>query len=733
MQLAHLSSDVAMSNVGKTTKFKIAANAKMFRLLSDTMYQNKIGSIVREVSCNAWDSHMAAGYPERPFEIHLPDTFEPYFSVRDYGIGLDGQGVEEVFTTYGESTKDHSNDFVGAFGLGSKSPFAYTDAFTVTAVKDGVQRTYTAYVGEDGEPAVTELDVSPTTECNGVTITIPVTSPADFARFRQEVQNQLTFFTTKPVVHNAGSNPVQWMEWEGASQYMNCENVFIGGNNTSFRGVWIIQGIVGYRMDVGVVKEYLRPENKEFLDIISNAALLKFDLGEIEVIGSREGISYKERTLANIEKVLDKARQNIKATVQAEIDGIASPWEKAMALNTRDHLRRLAKIAEAGFTAHGYEKIHGTYYLNLEDIVRDPKAPAPTVDPNTGAGLNIPNLYFSQYTREYVRRKTRWQENGKGKQAKVDTSVRVLVRDTADKPVVRIREYMGNLGHISAQVFVLQNRDGSVVTPAQLKLLADNIGEGFTFEYLSKVELPEPDARPRNGYKSPTAYTYNKGDDLDSARHWEREYEAIKEFEEGAYYVVVDRLSLSVPYKCRVVTMMADAGILDKPIMAIRRKDVDRVTGNANWVPLETKADEVIAGVAANKALINAYAMSQCSVSGTLMDYGANEYLTAAYNEGLIPKSSVLYKFFKCATVVTRVRNRATRRGFSAITVEAMRHVPNVPQTAGSIEKLIRGKLDKAKEEALNAYPLLRYMNGYRMGDEAKNAMLEYITLKGGV
>ena len=75
-------------------------NSKAFRVLSDTLYQNKIGSIVREISCNALDGHIANGNRDVPFTIHMPDAFEPWFSVRDYGIGLSPDAMAEVFTKY---------------------------------------------------------------------------------------------------------------------------------------------------------------------------------------------------------------------------------------------------------------------------------------------------------------------------------------------------------------------------------------------------------------------------------------------------------------------------------------------------------------------------------------------------------------------------------------------------------------------------------------------------------
>ena len=120
------SSPVEISSSLGTSSFSIAMNAKAFRTLSDTLYQNKIGSIVREISCNALDGHTANGNANQPFEVHLPDHFEPWFAVKDFGIGLTPDDIVTVFTKYFESTKEQTNEMIGAFGLGGKSPFSYT-------------------------------------------------------------------------------------------------------------------------------------------------------------------------------------------------------------------------------------------------------------------------------------------------------------------------------------------------------------------------------------------------------------------------------------------------------------------------------------------------------------------------------------------------------------------------------------------------------------------------------
>ena len=136
---------VERDGIANDGAFSIQFNAKMAKILSDGLYSDKIQSIVREIACNAVDSHVEAGYADRPIEVHLPTTWEPWFHVRDFGVGLDHNQVIGIYTVYGASTKTNSNEFIGQLGLGSKSPFSYVDAFDVTARKDGVERQYSMY------------------------------------------------------------------------------------------------------------------------------------------------------------------------------------------------------------------------------------------------------------------------------------------------------------------------------------------------------------------------------------------------------------------------------------------------------------------------------------------------------------------------------------------------------------------------------------------------------------
>ena len=101
----------AAVGAGKVVAAKIAQTAEFYRVLSDTLYSDKPRAVVREILCNAWDAHIAAGVTNIPIQITLTDEF---FIVRDFGSGIPDNKMGEIYLTYGGgSTKTHDGKQTG--------------------------------------------------------------------------------------------------------------------------------------------------------------------------------------------------------------------------------------------------------------------------------------------------------------------------------------------------------------------------------------------------------------------------------------------------------------------------------------------------------------------------------------------------------------------------------------------------------------------------------------------
>ena len=314
--------EAILSNVGAIGEFRIRNSAKAFSILSSGLYSNKIRAIVRELSCNAVDSHVAAGKESTPFDIHLPNSLEPWFSIRDYGTGLSHDQVTNIYTTYFESTKTDSNAFIGALGLGSKSPFSYTDNFTVTANKDGSKRIYTAFINEQGVPSIALMTDNDTDEPNGVEVQFSVNDRYDFGKFAQEAQFVYTYFKLRPVV--SGSSGFKFTD----INYVD-KDIIPGAHvtKTVYRsGSVAIMGNIAYPIDIP-------NSDKSFTDTLRNMLNcnleLHFGIGELDFQASREGLSYIPSTTEAIKRKLEAVSAQLSVRLGDEANKITNLWERA--------------------------------------------------------------------------------------------------------------------------------------------------------------------------------------------------------------------------------------------------------------------------------------------------------------------------------------------------------------------------------------------------------------------
>lgn len=147
------------------------AFAHIMSVLTD-LYSDPELAVIREYSTNAWDSHVEAGV-DRPIEVTLPSPLSPFLSIRDYGVGLDAEGIHDTYSRYGASTKRNSNDVVGMLGLGCKSALTYVDQFTVVGRKDGREIQVAIGRDEDGTGSMTIVSDEATSEPNGVEVIVP--------------------------------------------------------------------------------------------------------------------------------------------------------------------------------------------------------------------------------------------------------------------------------------------------------------------------------------------------------------------------------------------------------------------------------------------------------------------------------------------------------------------------------------------------------------------------------
>lgn len=592
MKLGNSSAPVEVHGGGTHSSFSIAMNGKAFRVLSDTLYQNKIGSIVREISCNAYDAHVMAGTPEKPFTIHLPDAFEPWFSVKDYGIGLSPDEIVNVFTVYFQSTKDQSNDTVGAFGLGAKTPFSYTDQFTVTSIKNGERRIYSAFITESGVPSITEMDCAKTDEHNGVEIKLSVRRE-DFHNFAKETSRQLKFFKVLPEVVN--SSNFAFEQVPSSSVFSNAD-VNISSDSVPYGTAWahIIQGNVGYPLDVSQVRDKLSPNARNLLDNLNGFNVqFHFGIGEIGVTASREGVEYNKLTIDSIEKLFGRVSAALEVYVKESIKEAKTLYDKVVFLNRRG----INKFARAsGIKLDNVNRdTSGTYYFDFTDLVSGPE------DKNN----------FNR--RPQLAKVSSWNESWKQTRTTVNPSIVpsdtqefiIFIRDTGLKPNIRVKSFMD--GHTVQGKNVRYLEVESVSDKLELDdtfiaTLSKTLG-GFTgIKKVSELPIPvvekDENGKPRTAYTRPTYWSMTKFSYYDAvnARTWDREYDKLSEMTDEFTYVVVDNCEfINSKVNCKVGEyasyVQAYTGLRaiktnTIPLIAIRSKEIGKIKDKPNFIPL---------------------------------------------------------------------------------------------------------------------------------------------------
>lgn len=312
--------NVTVSGNFTKTDFSIHADPKAFSILSDKIYTNKVAAVIREISTNAYDAHVAAGNDE-PFDVHLPTALEPFFSVRDYGTGLSHEDCMHVYTTYFMSTKTNSNDFVGALGLGSKSPFCMVDSFTVTSYFNGMVRTYSAYKDEEDCPQFALLTEDKTNERNGLEVSLSVDRD-DIWDFEKEAKGIYGYFDTVP---NINIKSVA----EGAHDYLDKYTIRNKdyATDTGWGRIKCVMGQVCYNLDYDDVDH----------ELSSLDAILYFNIGEINFTPGRETLSLDKKTIKAITAKLDFVQEDIQEQIQKQIDSCPNYFEAAKIWSSVDH------------------------------------------------------------------------------------------------------------------------------------------------------------------------------------------------------------------------------------------------------------------------------------------------------------------------------------------------------------------------------------------------------------
>ena len=304
----------AIESTTGSKKMRLSENASamVFQLFTKNVYSNPIGTVVREIVSNCFDSHTEAKVNAPVLVRKFQDTQDNtiYISFIDYGVGMSPDRIENIYGVYFESTKRVDNTQIGGFGIGGKTPLAYKrstgmgegeydNSFNVITNYDGIKYAYLIFEGNDS-PVISLLHSEPTTERNGTEVRIPVL-PNDVDKFTKEMVRQLYYFEN--IIFEGFEN-----EYKNGETLSNNYQI-IRGKSFLFRGseysdlIHICLGRVAYPIDYSVLglssSDYRLP------------LAVRLEVGDINVTVSRESIDYSEATIKMLKKKLETVKEEI--------------------------------------------------------------------------------------------------------------------------------------------------------------------------------------------------------------------------------------------------------------------------------------------------------------------------------------------------------------------------------------------------------------------------------------
>ena len=323
MKIEQTTKNAAVMNTASDTMGVDASKQeKLLFMLSDKLYANKFNSIIRELASNARDSHDEAGNPE-PFVITAPTPAEPSLSIEDFGMGLDYETAKRTILMFLGSTKDYDDDktgrlasqSIGGFGIGSKSPRAYTPDYQMILRKDGVEYVVVISNNEQGLPQSNLLAETPTDKPNGVKVVVPVKT-ADIYRWQNEVEAYVEGTNYNCVAYIGGNKhvpPTPVASIDFGDFHLDVLNKAVRSNSE----VRVSYGGVLYQMtheqsiyDRGLAYKLQHNLKSEFQFRIRVETSDKLDFSL-----SREAIENTEKTVEFLTKVLKTLNEEVNKTL----------------------------------------------------------------------------------------------------------------------------------------------------------------------------------------------------------------------------------------------------------------------------------------------------------------------------------------------------------------------------------------------------------------------------------
>jgi len=308
------------SNMDKGN-FTVKVNKGIFMMLSQGLYKDPHLAVVRELCCNALDAHRMVGTVDTvPIEVHFPTELEPWLEVKDYGPGMPYEFVMDRFTSFGDSIKSGDDSelteeqkalMTGGLGIGSKSPLAIANSYTVISVHKGLRSVYIC----DKNGGLPEISVfvkeEPTNKPDGVTVRVD-----GIKRYSSFIVIS-RLFDGFPLYPKVTGEKTYLEDPQPFTSYLDGK-LLLNGADKPLSGSYSIDCKIG-----DIVYHYspdFNPQNEFFKRLFSLFnAVIQLPPGSCDILPSREGLVDSKKTKETVNGVLGKIYNELKPALEKAI------------------------------------------------------------------------------------------------------------------------------------------------------------------------------------------------------------------------------------------------------------------------------------------------------------------------------------------------------------------------------------------------------------------------------
>lgn len=334
-----IDTSILLGSFGKSESFSISQSPEFFEVLSKNLYSNPLQAVIRETITNAYDANLE-NQSDKPILVQFTNEYE--FIVKDNGKGIEPEKIRDIYCTYGSSTKTDTV-LTGGFGLGCKSPFALVSNFVVENNYQGTKYIYTLSK-DTGVPTITLISSIPTDD-TGLKVTIPlgsynkISDAQTYAVFlirlggmkNVEFRNFASLTETRIINgfdYSCNLNFVILHEPEHNLQELNIpnhSNILIKYGNNIFP-------LDTKEFNLNIL-ELIKRNIYDNITHYYNSKLYKDSLhyklfvvipvpdNSIDILPSREGLRYTDKTKNTITTILDKADKELTDIVATDMTG----------------------------------------------------------------------------------------------------------------------------------------------------------------------------------------------------------------------------------------------------------------------------------------------------------------------------------------------------------------------------------------------------------------------------